>query len=396
MGCPSRRERAGPCAALLRAEYPLTVKPIVILDANPLNGLKSFSSAYVKEVLALAKSAHVRLVIPDVVVRELARQGAKSFNDKHSSLRNAGKNFTDLIEEAHSIGLSVAPASVEIIGPPLTDRNAVYDAMSAFLHRIGVEMPIYPAVTVEDLLDRDLDRRRPFADSGKGFRDALTWETVRELCGRLRGPDTLVILVTRDGDFRAEKEKALHPHLLDDLEPGQRIEIVDDVRELLEHERIKPLAERLRVVSESLTQQRVTSLVDRALTELGGHELETVGFYAPGEVYDSPIRTELDDVAFNGVDPDNDTIGFEIFRTGYDHEMTIRVTVDADCDIEGFIDKSTFLVSGSQFTYYEDWNRHRFRAIEPHRVRFTLSADFTESTVDDIALTVDEVEEVAP
>lgn len=35
-----------------------------------------------------------------------------------------------------------------------------------------------------------------------------------------------------------------------------------------------------------------------------------------------------------------------------------------------------------------------FRASEQRRLRFTLSADFTELTIDDIALTVDDVEEV--
>ncbi|MGH3087394.1 MAG: PIN domain-containing protein [Rubrobacteraceae bacterium] len=367
----------------------------MILDTNALFGGKPFTRSESAVLLMLSKTKHIRLVIPDVVLHELSRQWADSIAENNAKIESAFDGSNKIMGEVR-----IPDFSIEL---PTVDRSDLHEAATAMLVDRGVEIPAFPEVAVVDLLERDLDRRKPFGKCGKcgkgstGFRDALIWENVRSICDDLADPAGPVIFVTDNHkDFCAGQDGELHADLQDELPSGQRFEVVKRLNLLLEHEEIKPLADRLHVVSGSLTQQRVTRLVDRALTELGGHELETVGFCAPGDIYDSPIHTKLDDVAFNGVDPDNDTIEFEIFRTGYHDEMTIRVTVDADCDIEGFIDKSTFLVSGSQFTYYEDWNRHRFRAIEQHRVRFTLSADFTESTVDGVALTVDEVEEVTP
>ncbi len=60
--------------------------------------------------------------------------------------------------------------------------------------------------------------------------------------------------------------------------------------------------------------------------------------------------------------------------------------------LEGFIDRSMSGHSG--FSYYETWNDHTIRAIEPRRVKFTLSAEFTEANIGEVTLNVDEVEEI--
>lgn len=45
--------------------------------------------------------------------------------------------------------------------------------------------------------------------------------------------------------------------------------------------------------------------------------------------------------------------------------MAIRVTVDADGGFDGYIDKGDFLIEDpDSLTFFEDWNRHIFRASE--------------------------------
>ncbi|MCO4237998.1 PIN domain-containing protein [Pseudarthrobacter sp. MDT3-28] len=372
------------------------MKPVVILDANPLFGLATLSSANFKKLLALAKTGDVRLVIPDVVVQELARQAAKDFNDRCSALRDAVTRFNRISGAASEIGLVFTPSVAHVVGASSTDRATLYDALSAFLRGMNVESPTYPDVSVEDLLARDLDYRKPFNENGKGFRDALIWETIRELCRGLAGLEAQVVFVTKNHtDFCGGKDKALHPHLRDEISADQCFDIVEDIPALLDHKAVKPLTERLQVVNEWLTQGKMLRLVDRALTDLSGLDLvQTVGVYDGDGNYISPIRTVLDDVAFNDVAPDNSTVTFEAFRTSDSGDMTVRATVEADCEIEGLIDKGDFLARESDFTYAEDWNRHMMRVIESHRVRFTLSADFTAATLEEILLSIDEIEDV--
>ena len=46
------------------------------------------------------------------------------------------------------------------------------------------------------------------------------------------------------------------------------------------------------------------------------------------------------------------------------------------------------------FAYAEDWCRRMMRGIESHRVRFTLSADFTAATHEEMQIFVDEIWDV--
>lgn len=375
------------------------MKHVAILDTNALFGLKSLTRGDFTRVTALARMGYIRLVVPDVVVQELARQAAKELSDKWSTLRNAVDGFNGVASEAAAIGVAVTPSPARLDPLQPADRSTVHAALTTFLKDRQVETPTYPDVTVSDLLARDLDSKKPFAASGKGFRDALIWETVRELCDGLGGSDTLVVFVTGNHtDFCIGKGKGLHSHLRDDLRPGQRFEVVENLPALLAHEEVATFVESLRVVNEALTPKKVAKLVDDALSELWGLELaSTVGVYDGDGFYEIPIDTSLDDTAFNEIYPDSGTIAFEVFRTGNADEMTIRVTVDADVDIEGFIDKGELLAADDDnYSNIEDWNRHVFRASESHHVRFTLSADFDGATVGGVALHVDEIEEVSP
>lgn len=371
------------------------MRPVIIVDTNALFGLRSLTSVAFKAVLALASAGYVRLLVPEVVVQELARQGAKECNDQHSALTTAVGSFNTVVRDAGLIGVSGVPPVVDVPAWPPVERMPFYDTLTAFLRARKAEIAACPDVSLAELLARDLDNRKPFAD-GKGFRDALIWETVRAVCGGLDDSATPVLFVTGNHkDFGGGQGGLAHADLRTDIAVGQRFEIVSALKHLQDHAEIKPLLETLRVLNGALTPESVANLVDDALSDLSGHELvSTVGDYDGDGFYASPITTTLDDTAFNNVDPYISSIVFEIFRTGDAGEMTIRVAVDADADIEGFIDKGELLAQDDDtFSYFEDWNSHRFRAVESHPVRFTLSADFTEATVRQVKLRVDEVEE---
>ncbi|QSZ54343.1 PIN domain-containing protein [Paenarthrobacter sp. AT5] len=374
------------------------MKPIVIVDANALHGLRAFSNPDVKSVLTLSKMNLIRAIIPRVVVQELSRQGAKEFNDRCSSLRNAVKSFNDTIGDAQTFGLLVSPAEVRSEGPAPIGRAAFSDAMIAYLHGQKVETPCYPDLAVADLLARDLDHRKPFTEGGKGFRDALIWETIREVCNEVTIPGRAVVFTTKNyKDFCAGKDMSLHSQLRDEIDPNLPFHVVEDLGALLAHREISPLIDSLRVFDQAFTTDRLEKLVDDALIALDGQDLEpTIGVYEGDGYTTIPINTGLSDAAFDGVAPKNGTIKHEVFRTGDADEMTLRVTVDAECGIEGFIDKTEYYAQNTDsYSYYEDWNRHVIRASKLYGIRFVLSGDFTESTIDSVKLSVDGAEEVA-
>ncbi|MGK9149549.1 DUF4935 domain-containing protein [Plantibacter flavus] len=366
------------------------MKPVVILDSNALYGRKPFSRSDSLVLFALAAKGQVRLVLPEVVLLELSRQWFQEIEDLSAKIDTEIKTYGETLDT-----LDVARPIVDL---PRTSRTDLYDSARRHLEDKNVEVPPYPGVVVADLLERDLDARKPFTKDGKGFRDALIWETVKTLCAELDDRGTLVIFVTANHkDFCAHEGGGLHGDLEVELPADQRFEIVKRLPELLKHDEISPLVEALRV-EESINPRQLAKPVNHALAELEGRDLEQdFGVYEGDGIYTSPIQTDLVEVCFNWIHPDNTSISHKVFRTGEAGELTLRVTVDAEAQIDGLIGKADFLMNSESFSYHEDWNRHMYRVIEPHQVRFTLTANLpSEKGIEGIALRVEGVEEFTP
>jgi hypothetical protein len=368
----------------------VVMTPVVILDTNALHGRKPFTRADSKLLLELSRSGLLRLIIPDVVLYELSRQWAERLGESIADMEGALKRINGALMEIEGTEFELTV--------PSHHRIVFYDFARQLLIARRVEVPTVPDVSAANLMARDLDVRKPFDREGRGFRDALIWETIRALCEEFSDPSTPVVFVTSNHtDFCSPKSHELHPSLRQDLHADQVFDIVTSLHGVKAHEWIKPQAEQLRVLQEAFTRERIEELVDNAIADLHGVDVEqALGAYVGDGFYDVPISSALDSPAFEEILPDNSSIESDIFRSG-DGELTIQVAIACDVSLEGFIDKSDYLVSDNDVTMLEDWNRHVFHASDSHRVRFTLSAEFAESDLDDLddlALTVDEAEEL--
>lgn len=362
------------------------MKPIVILDTNALHGRRPFTRSDAILLLELSRRNEIRLVVPDVVLLELARQWSERLEDSVTDLHAALKRVNDALADIEVSEEKLLVASY--------DREFFYDYARKQLLARGAEVPFVPTVSVNDLLIKDLDVRKPFDRDGKGFRDALIWETIRALCEANIDPGIPVLFVTNNSkDFCSTKTSDLHPDLRQDLKNTQLFEVVSSLHSLKENAAIKPLRAKLEVMQKAFTAERIVELVDDAIVGLHGAELEQVlGEYTGDGFYALPISSALDAPSFDEVLFDTDSITSEFFRSGH-NEQTIRVSVDCDVTLEGFINKSDYFASNYDgLAMLEDWNSHAFRASESHRMRFVFSAEFDETDMDNIVLTLDEAE----
>lgn len=367
------------------------MKPVVILDTNALrgaNGRKPLTRPDTKMILELSRSGSLRLLIPEVVLLELSRQWAE---DVAASAVVLGIELKKINEALAEIG--APPKSLTMPTPGRTD---LYDFAHGLFLAKRAEVPAVPEVPLSTLLARELDIRKPFARDGKGFRDALIWETIREFCGGLKDPTTPILFVTNNhSDFCEPKTRELHSDLRQALRPDQHFEVVTSLHDLRSHSLIRPLREDLEEVQAFFNRERVEELVDAALSELHGADVDqAVGIYQGDGYYALPIISALDSPTFDEIMPENNSITSELFRSG-PGELMISVVVDCEVSLEGYIDKSDYFVSeGDGVNLLEDWNDHVFRASDTHRVRFTLSAEFPQSDLVNVSLTVDEAEEL--
>ena len=119
--------------------------------------------------------------------------------------------------------------------PDVQVASATYTLLlKTRLNELGVRVPALPDIGVGQLFKLAIDERRPFRAGGKGFKDALIWQTVLGLA-----KEDNIVLISSDDDFaESEKEsRVLHHHLREDLElaglAGDTVRLVRDLQSFI-------------------------------------------------------------------------------------------------------------------------------------------------------------------
>jgi hypothetical protein len=183
---------------------------LVVLDSNVLFDDPVMVRETASEVLKLLSPAGAILVFSPVVVAELKRHRLDAIRDLGAEADSRVKRLSRLA------GVSAAEA--------LHDTNTMRSAAAArldarwneILNQDCVDLASWPAIDVREMVQRELERRRPFMDKEPGtigHRDTVIWLGVLELAEHEPADD--VVFVTADKGFLASS--TLHPHLVEDL-----------------------------------------------------------------------------------------------------------------------------------------------------------------------------------
>lgn len=202
----------------------------VVVDTNVIHRDPWLTGGPGQELLRLAAEGKCVVVYPQVVIEELSRQRVERARLAHTSA-------ADGLAEIGGAGVDVAETEIALASVLQRIESDIDSAFADLMNRPGVVAAPVPQVAAEDLLRRDLDRRRPFLeiDHGKdkkrstGFRDVLIWETVLELA-RSDSQYESILFVTADNGFIDAESRTLHPELVEDLTSSHlRADLVDRV-----------------------------------------------------------------------------------------------------------------------------------------------------------------------
>lgn len=138
----------------------------VLLDSTVVVSDFRLRSAAVQGLFARAKSGQLRIVVPEVVIREAVVRFEQSLAELAAVERKtgtlAGRLGVDRPDHCLDPAAEVTRYEVEL-------RDTLRDA--------GADVPP-PAPTPHlDLMERAARKIKPFKASGAGYRDALIWET---------------------------------------------------------------------------------------------------------------------------------------------------------------------------------------------------------------------------
>ncbi len=204
--------------------------------------------------------------VPAIVLDEVVIVYRRQLDEAAAKLEKAFRTWERLTGEAGSFTVpDDATRQLETV--------AYRQFLETHLDQWGARVLAYPRVPHEDLVQRAASRRKPFAESGSGYRDALIWATVVELATeeQRRRPTSLrprsIVFATQNTRDFAEGSR-LHHELAADLPLSDVVSLVGELRpfvsaEVLPH--LGQLEDALRSLQEGTHPFSLAAWIDSEL-----------------------------------------------------------------------------------------------------------------------------------
>jgi hypothetical protein len=196
----------------------------LVVDANTLSSDHYLGGPSFTVIANEIADGHLEVIVSEVAVIETVGNYRRSIGDAHTHLEKFSAKCKRLLPET---------SKVEALDTYLDDLAEAYEeTLRRTLDELGARIEPIPDVDHVELVERAVQRRRPYDSSGNGYRDTLIWKTI--LVVAEEGDD--IVFVTNDNDFTIEEAGArkLHPHLVEDLEQaGVDVTIVADLHDAI-------------------------------------------------------------------------------------------------------------------------------------------------------------------
>jgi hypothetical protein len=331
------------------------------------------------QLLTLCAKSQVRLVVPDVVMRETARHWEDQAAEAIQTARQRVERISKSIEVFDDLGLDASQLPDTIAVTTSADREQFHDAMRQRLLGLRVDLRGIPDhVRIETILARDLDRKKPFDSTGKGFRDALIWETTKQVVLESADGD-LIFFVTNNSKDYGDSSGALAPELLEEVHEAAGILVwVKDLDDLMSSEQMAPLETSLTRSDAELALfvaaaskpnepdyappsigQVVRDAVLSAMDDLVSDDVETANETTSGHDFtELMIPSELESLSISSIHADDSTLTWQTYETYDDTTLLIRAEVVADVELDGFAYKYDAVHMDQLHISDWDWNDH--------------------------------------
>src|SRR6185437_14718009 len=191
----------------VRSAAKADVRPkLIVLDANVFiadHWLRSPSFVLLRDFLTKTDAV---LIVPKVVAEEAVNHHAVDINRLMAEVRSLNRNSGRLLRSYKG-------------QPPETivkhNRTDSYeDFLLSQLKTLKAKIPEYREIPHSEIVRRDLRRKRPFQESGKGYRDTLLWESIVRQ-GTEKG--ALTVFITQNTRDFADSNGDLHSDLMSDI-----------------------------------------------------------------------------------------------------------------------------------------------------------------------------------
>lgn len=179
----------------------------IVLDANAFIADYWFRSpSFVLLRDFLGKSDTV-LVVPRIVIEEVINHHKEEVDRLVTSVHSANRTASRLLR---NYGGEKWPEAIQ----KCNGEDSYENFLTSQLNALKARIPEYADIPHSRIVGRDLRRRRPFQESGKGYRDTLLWESVAKDAVE---KGALTVLVTKNTRDFGDPDGKLHTDLMSDI-----------------------------------------------------------------------------------------------------------------------------------------------------------------------------------
>lgn len=311
----------------------------IIIDTNIINKDYKLQGKYIVTLSGAAAKLGYDVCVPEVVVDEIVSHYKDELAEAYDTYFKGVSKLKKLLPEMPKSIIS--EASIE---EQLQKFRVQYETE---LQAKNIKILPYPNVAHKSIVAKELDKKKPFKDSQKGYRDSLIWETVKSELIPVKDlfDECQILLLTRNTKDFADKN-GLHQDLKDELLAlGYRdnvIELVADCEKFFK-DVIKSQFAELDKIKETLNTKgsynRISVHNDIAQmfnTQFVEHMLDAVDDYGL-QMY-LPYYCESPYIEF----VEDPQVEIDSVIRLEDETVMIGCNVRIDAEISYYIDKSNF------------------------------------------------------
>lgn len=178
----------------------------IFIDTSVIYTDPFWKRNFPSELLEAAKDERVTIYISDVVLRELRRNFEKQLDKEISAISTANNNIRKISRSHKNID---APVKDQY----LNDFDNYYDKL--FKNNSIIKLPTDEKI-FNELLERAIERKKPFTDNRSEFKDAVIWTTYYKYA-KAKQLSNCHLLTNNKKDF-TDNEGKLHQELRSDYD----------------------------------------------------------------------------------------------------------------------------------------------------------------------------------
>ena len=312
--------------------------PTIFIDTNIVMNENFFRSATAQAFLKACLILNIEVVVPEAVYDEILGNFPKKIKERFEVFEKAQKELSKFLD------LDLTEISLE------DEVEDFEEWLIKLFEDNGVVIAPYPDVSGKELIEKAYAGRKPFKNSGEGYKDYIIWKTIKVYIEQKSSSLPNLFITNNVKDF-SEKDDGvliLHSDLANQIQEfAKKPKLYSSLKSVLDNE----LMPNLQGISlgdlPDIDAEDISNLTEEFL-------LGDLPDYSAFGFENVPFSN---DVMISGV---GDYEIDEILLTKVDDEIVIKVTGTVEIAVEGFVDK---------FAYYHDeisqvnvddadWNDH--------------------------------------